>query len=157
MGMLRWLRRHPILVIIVVVALIPITLGVHWWFWPSIPDVSMDEVASVEVHLIAWQNDDDPDNRQIEAKVATTDPDKIKALFSVLSGASRASEHKCGDSGTITIRRKDGETEELGILPGHKREFYEYRFDGRINRVDRERFLAAMKGIGVQQIKLSSP
>ena len=53
--------------------------------------------------------------------------------------------------------QKDGSVEELGILPGHDSAYYEYRYGSRINRVEREPFLAALKAIGVRQILLSPP
>jgi len=55
------------------------------------------------------------------------------------------------------IRMKGGSTEELGILPGHNPVYYEYRYGSRINRVDRGRLLAALKTMGVKQVKLSAP
>jgi hypothetical protein len=139
--------------------LVPVALVLQWWFLPSIPGVSADEVKAIEVHLVRFHqiNESDPNNRQIEARLKTTDPAKIQALLDVFKGAERASDHKCGNSGTIRIIQKDGSVEELGILPGHDSAYYEYRYGSRINRVEREPFLAALKAIGVRQILLSPP
>ncbi|HEV3144199.1 MAG TPA: hypothetical protein VGZ47_09970, partial [Gemmataceae bacterium] len=99
---------------------------VYWWYWPSVPSASPDQVASVEVLLIEDGYKDKP-NYQKGATITTTDPAQIRALLDVFSGAERASEHKCGDSGVITIRTKDGRVEKFGILPGHNEAYYEYR------------------------------
>jgi hypothetical protein len=147
-----------LLVLVVVAALIPLAFGLHWWFWPSIPTTSADNVASVEVHLEGFTgNKDDPGNRLEEATVTIADPTQLQALLTVLATARRCSEHKCGNSGTITIRKKDGAEEVLGILPGHDGKYYEFRYGSRINRVNREPFLAVMKSLGVGQVKLSPP
>jgi hypothetical protein len=77
-------------------------------------------------------------------------------LLEVLREAKRAGEHKCGSTGSITITRKDGGIEIFEILPGHNCEYYEYRYRGRINRVDRRRFIQALQSMGLEDI-LSPP
>ena len=64
----------------------------------------------------------------------------------------RASGHKCGGSGTITIRTKEGEVEAIRFLRGHHAKNYEYRYSGRINRVNRIVFMDALKVVGLTQI-----
>jgi hypothetical protein len=39
----------------------------------------------------------------------------------------------------------------------YDREYYEYRYAGKINRVPREPFLAVLRDMGVEQIKLEPP
>jgi len=128
-----------------------------WWLLPSVPELSADRVESIEVHLDRWENREIPDNQQKEATVKTDDPQRIQALLDVFQTAKRASEHKCASSGTLTIHKRHGSVETMGILPGHDSAYYEYRYGTRINRVNRQQFLAALKAIGVQQIKESPP
>jgi hypothetical protein len=157
MRILRWARKHLVLLVLAATVLVPVTLGLHWWYWPSVPTLVADEVQSIEVHLLPFPKGYDADNCQDEARVTITAPAQIGALLDVFRTAERASEHKCPNSGTITIRTKSGDTEELGILPGHNSAYYEYRYGNRINRVDRGRFVAALKAIGVSRVKLSPP
>ncbi len=157
MRVLRWSRKHFILLTVGVAVLTPAVLGLHWWYWPSVPTTSADEVEAIEVHLRRYEHPSDPDRRQEEGHIRSTVPEQIQALLNVFKAAERASDHKCGNSGTITICKKDGSKQELAILPGHDSVHYEYRYGGRINRIDREQFVIALKGIGVQQIKLSPP
>src|SRR5207244_3326367 len=127
--------------------------GANWWFWPSIPSVSADEVESVEVDLMPKINREAPDPRillgstvglagtpagtgpclaasallpgrtmemawiQERTKITITDPALIQGLLDSIRAAKRASEHKCPDTGTITISEKDGSFETLSILP----------------------------------------
>ena len=72
-------------------------------------------------------------------------------MLDVLGRAERASEHKCASTGSIEIAREDGAVECLSILPGHNSEFYEYRYRGRINRVDRRPFIQALKAMGLDE------
>ena len=95
-------------------------------------------------------------NGQEEARVTARNPANVAGLLAVLQTAERASEHKCGAIGTITIRKLDGSVNVLHILPGHDPRYYEYRYDGRINRVDRESFLEALQAFGVNQISIES-
>ncbi len=125
----------------------------HWWWWPSIPTTRVERVESIEVNL--WPPMQGGQSQK-NATVTTTDRTAIAALLEVLREAKRAGEHKCGSIGSITITRKDGGIEIFEILPGHNSEYYEYRYRGRINRVDRRRFIQALQSIGLEDI-LSPP
>jgi hypothetical protein len=151
-----WKRIIAALAVFLILVGAAVGYGVYWWYWPSVPFASFDEVESVEVILPEDGHRDEP-NYQKRSTNKTTDPAKIKTFLDVFKTAERASEHNCGDSGAITIRTKDGREEKFGILPGHNEAYYEYRLGSRINRVDREQFLATMKAMGVEQIKLSPP
>ena len=152
MFLLRWIRRHPVLFIIAAVVAVPLGLAIEWWFWPSIPPDSSGEVDSAEIVLT-----EDTENPQAALRVTSRDKRLIDDLLAVLRSAERASEHKCANCGSIWIQRPDGDYYELGILPGHDPEYYEYRYGSRINRVKREPFLAALHAMGVDKIKLKPP
>ena len=156
---LGWLGRHPILVLMMVVVLVPLGLGLHWWFLPNRPTLDAGKVESVTVSLRKYPDQPSfgPGYQQDEVLVTTADPAVIQPLLDVFRTARRAEEHKCGSSGTITVRRKDGTVEELSILPGHDEPYYEYRMGSRINRVDREPFLAALRALGIERIKTAPP
>ncbi len=109
--------------------------------------VTAKKVETIEVHLLPTRN-------QQKVKINSDDPAKIAGLLAVLGTAERTSDHKCGKIGTITIRKTNGSVDKLHILPGHDVRYYEYRYGSRINRVDRARFLGALKAIGVKKITL---
>jgi hypothetical protein len=149
-----WVGRHPVLTILIVVVLalsVPIGLGLHWWYLPSVPTTDSSQVAKVEIILMRIEGDR-PGQRQDEAHITVTDPALIQPLLDVFRDAQRAEEHKCINPGTIRIHRHDGEIEELRILPGHDRPYYEYRFGSRINRVDREALLTALRNLGLPHV-----
>ena len=159
MRIYRWLRRHPLLVVAATAFLVTAAIGLNWWYWPSVPTASVEKVQSIEIYLMPVEISDGIDlNRgQDEVRVTITDSAQIGAFLDLFRAAEQVSEHKCGASGTITIRRKDGATEEIGILPGHDPAYYEYRYGGRINRVNRESLLAALRAVGIRQVKLAPP
>ena len=154
-----WLGRHPILILLSIAILIPFGLGMHWWYLPNHPTLDADKVESVEVRLRKYKPNSGfgPGYEQEEARVTTDDAADIQPLLEAFRSAMRSEEHQCGNSGTITIRRKDGTVEEVLILPGHDEQYYEYRLGSRINKVDREPFLAALKALGLTQVKTVPP
>lgn len=116
------------------------------------------EVEEVEVELFEWRD------QQKSAKVASRDAKTIEALLAALRNAEETKDHKCADSGRITLRLKDGGARKLGILAGHDKrhyEFREYTEDGRerykIFRVEREPFLKAMQGLGATDLDPGRP
>jgi len=144
---------------LIVVALLAATAAWLAWspFGTVVPEVSTAEVEAIEVYLFPYPKDLPPGVGQDEAQVSTADPAAVAELLGVFRSARRATEHKCGHVGTITLRKRDGQAEELHILPGHDRRYYEYRYRGEINRMDRERFLDALRRIGVKDIKVKPP
>jgi hypothetical protein len=153
-GRFGWVRRHPLLAFLIVVVLalsVPVGLGLHWWYMPSVPTTESSQVAKIEVILMRIEGDR-PGQRQDEAHLTTADPALIQPLLDVFRDARRAEEHKCPNPGTIRIHRTDGVVEEMYILPGHDRPYYEYRFGSRINRVDREALLTALRNLGLSHV-----
>ena len=125
----RWLGRHLALVVVSVVVLVPLGLGLDWWFLPNRPTRDARKVESVNIRLGKYKENSDfgPGYEQEPAEVTTDDPALIQPLLAVFRRAKRGEEHKCASSGTVTIRRADGDVEELHILPGHDERYYEYR------------------------------
>jgi hypothetical protein len=155
----RWFRRHLILVLLAIVILVPLGLGLHWWYLPNYPTLHAEKVESVTVRLGKYEPNSGfgPGYEQTVAKITIDDPALMQQLLDAFGTAKRGNEHNCGNSGVIAIRRKDGTIEEVFILPGHDERYYEYRLNSRINRVDRERFLAALKVLGLEGVKTVAP
>jgi hypothetical protein len=151
MAISRYLRRHPIITAVLPIACIGIMCAIYILFWPSVPDVTVQDVAEVEVRLIPEAYLKAADRTGPAPRASTTNSARIKALLDVFESASRTSEHKCAEIGVITFRMHNGSTEEIRIIPGHDSLFYEYRYRG-INRVPREPFLAALRDIGLSEI-----
>jgi hypothetical protein len=110
------------------------------------------EVESIDARLNDWQD------RQQAAQASTDDPDKIEALVGVLRKGEPTKDHKCGDSGRLTLQGPGDRTWEVGILAGHNCRYYEFRvyraqdrgYD--IYRVEREPFVTAMAAIGLDRL-----
>jgi hypothetical protein len=128
--------------------------GFYRWYLRDRPVRDAAEVESVEIKLYPIEMHG-PDTAQQNAEIVSVDLGKIQALLDIFETAQVASEHKCGESGSIIIHTKAGRDQTIGILPGHHAPFYEYRTGGKIYRVDREPFMAAMKALGVTSIALS--
>jgi hypothetical protein len=156
---LAWLGRHPILVLATIALLVPLAFGLHWWYWPNYPTLRADNVESVEIWLRKYEPNTGfgPGYEQASTHVMTDDAALIQALLDAFRTAKRAEEHHCGNSGTIFIRQRDGTVEEVQILPGHDEAHYEYRLGSRINKIDREPILAALRAIGLSRVKTVPP
>jgi hypothetical protein len=109
-------------------------------------------VESVDVRLDDWQD------RQKGAEASTRDASKITELIAVLRKGEPATDHKCGTSGWLILHQEGGRTCRVGILAGHNPRYYEfrvYRGEGSrydMYRVEREPFLKAMSGVGLDQL-----
>jgi len=120
---------------------------------PSLPKQS---VQSLEIKLHA-------EIGQPSQTVTSTDSAKIDTLVKILRSGEPTEDHKCADSGEITLQFSSGEKRVLGILAGHHEPYYEFRLqakDGRgyeMYRVDRSALLAALADLGITQIHLGSP
>lgn len=155
--MLRLPRRLGALGALAAGVPLPVGFGLHWRHLPSRPSTDANELAAIEMRL---EQIDVPNSNGLsqERPVERVTEDKAKEqLLDVFKYAERASEHTCGSCGQLTIVLKNGSRQELFILPGHDPAWYEYRYGPRINRVDRERFLAALRAVGVSSVKLKPP
>src|SRR5262249_2966339 len=65
--------------------------------------------------------------------VSNTDAAKVGALLALSSDQHQwLQDDKCGDSGQITLRLKDGGEVKIGILAGHDPRCYEFRATGAV-------------------------
>jgi len=116
------------------------------------PDFPTGSVESVDIELNAWGT------RQKAARARSADAGKIEALLAVLRKAKLTEDHKCGDTGRLTFRRKDGSEVKFGILAGHDERYHEFRaYKGsgyRIFRVQRAPFLKAMRDLNAGDLDL---
>jgi hypothetical protein len=119
------------------------------------PDFKPEGVESVKVRLRDWGD------QQKAAEIESSDSVLVGSLLAIFRSAQRTNDHKCGETGTITLRRKDGSETSLGILAGHDQQYYEFRahhgtgYD--IFRVERAPFLRAMRAMGAGELDPGSP
>lgn len=105
----------------------------------------------------------DGGNRQHAAKTSSSDARRIDALLGVLRKGEPAADHKCVDGGHITLHEKGGGELKIGILTGHDARYYEFRvYRGKgegydMFRVEREPFLKAMTGLGLDVLNPGGP
>jgi hypothetical protein len=104
-----------------------------------------NNVHSVDVEFWPWGEDG-----VMAPGGSSSDPEAVAALVAVIRSAEETRDHKCGSRGVITLRRSLWRSERLEFLPGHHAEWYEFRYGGKIYRVPRAEFVAAMRKIGVE-------
>lgn len=125
--------------------------GADWWFNPSYPTLDPKRVEAIEINLCN-ENYTSPKAGQTASTTVVTDEQAIRKLPAIFAEAGRGSEHKGVTSGKMIFRLKDGGSEEIGILPGWRDDWYEYRYRGRINCIERAPFLAALESVGILSI-----
>lgn len=129
----------------------PVWLAADWWFLPSRPMIEADKVETITITTRTRG-----ESKPTIIVTKSTDKHAIEAILKVVSSAERTSDHKCGSSVKVQIQNNDGTQTALRFLPGHDEKFYEYRYESRINRVDREQFLSAMRLLGVKKLPLDA-
>ncbi|MFO0852096.1 MAG: hypothetical protein U0871_29945 [Gemmataceae bacterium] len=137
-------------------------LAVGWWaytrFGPWTPTLAdADRITAVEVWIdYDW---DERENSQPKRLLARSEhPVAIRRLLEAMAPAEPTPAHKCGYMGRIVFTRTDGNRMEIPYLPGHSRDWYEllppFRPALTYMRVPKPAFLAAMKGLGVNELPL---
>jgi len=116
----------------------------------QVRNIDPGEVESVEVSILPW----DSPNEKIAGPFHSTDPEVIRAVVEAVQAAEETTDHNCADRAVLVIATRAGKNLELRLLPGHTEESYEYRINGKIFRVKRSRFMAAMKQLGVKGLPL---
>ncbi len=142
----------------VVGGLLLVGLGLYGLFRPPVPTTDPAAVAAVEVRLRRPTGDEtEPGQLQQAAQVSTTDPELVRVVLAVLTKARQGPDHKCPSSGSITIRRRDGVRETIDLVCGYDPAFYEYRYLGRLYRMPRDLFLNALRGFGLDEVRVLPP
>lgn len=122
-------------------------VGAVWWWVaqrnPALAGIEADSVRAVEVQFAPWGEEAPRPGGE------SNDPDAVAALVAVLRTGTEGRDHKCGDRGTLTLKRASGATVRLTFLPGHSPEWYELRYSTKLYRVPRAAFVEAVRRIGV--------
>ena len=148
------MKRWPLLI-----ALAVVVVAASYYVWTAYlrrPSLSAKKVEWVEIAL-----HDQVGNKTQGA--ISKNREKITALVEVLRRGVPTSDHKCGDSGSITLEPFGYGITKLGILAGHHEPYYEFRLytnDGRgyeMYRVERPAFLEALADLGITKVDLGGP
>ena len=78
-----------------------------------------------------------------------TDPRRVDGILDVLRQGVGHPDHKCGRVGNAMITFTDGRELTVEVLPGHKLQNYEFRYQRQNYWVPREAFFAALEKAGV--------
>jgi len=126
---------------------VAIVVALGWWFLrpPDPLAVDADRVRRVEVRFEPWGED-----MVRSPGAASEDREAIAALVAVVRSGRETTDHKCGSRGAVSFQRSAGLPAELRFLPGHHAEWYEFRAGGKVYRVPRAGFVAAMRRVGVE-------
>ncbi len=137
------MRRKSALVAILALGLL--AYGTWAYFRsPALQSLNASNIRSVDVRFMPWGED------AVAAPGAESrDPEIIAALVAVLQSAEETQDHKCGSRGVLTLQSSSRRSAQLQFLPGHHEQWYEFRYAGKVYRVPRAEFVAAMKRLGV--------
>ena len=150
----RRLRRAMLLVLAVSVAMAVLA----YLLWPQAEpprQLPIAEAISIEFDLIGTSGGQDPGAGREERR------EVFEPLLQVFNSGVEIPDHRCGDTGHVIVRMRDGSEWHYGLLSGHDQRYFHIRqYDGlryRIFRVDRPVYAAAMKLLGVERIGDARP
>jgi hypothetical protein len=83
-----------------------------------------------------------------------TNRESCPEIFAMLCKATWGTDHKCEAIGTVTIRYAEGTKDELGFLPSHGEDKFEFRHQWLKYNVPREKFYGVLKLAGVETSKI---
>ena len=75
-------------------------------------------------------------------------------VLGILRQGRKSREHKCLNHGNLILFYADGTSVELGILPGHNDNRYEFRFGESLYSMPRKEFIGALQAMGVPDSKI---
>lgn len=133
-----------------IVTAILAAIGFAAWFGLfnlGVVPLAANDVKSVEIDRIDY----DPQSRILPQEVVISEEkEAIAALMQVVQSARETSDHKCGSRGTITLKTATGASTKLQYLAGHDEQFYEFRYNQKIYKVSRDKFVEVMQKLGVK-------
>ena len=138
-------KRLGLIVIAILVA-----IGFAAWFGVfnlGVVPLAANDVKSVEIDRVDY----DAQSRILPQEIIIAEEkEAIAALMQVVQSARETSDHKCGSRGTITLKSGTGASTKLQYLAGHDDQFYEFRYNQKIYKVSREKFVEVMQKLGVK-------
>jgi hypothetical protein len=123
-----------------------VALGVAGYFYIRTPPFSGSAVSTIGITMFAPDSTRDS-KPMVQASI--TNAPVCASLFELLRSARLRMDHKCSDIGSFTIRYSNGKTDALEFLPGHDPTGYEFRFNGWLYRLPRDRLYRVLREAGV--------
>jgi len=119
------------------------------WLFGSKPIFRTEVPLTIELFIIDWKHE----GKDIPMKTIDL-PASCTRLIEVMQEARSSSEHQCVDSGSLMFHYRDGQSLQVGILPGHHKSRYEFRYDHKLYSLPRSRFLEALESSGIDISKI---
>ena len=138
----RWLRMALAAFLLVVVALTIVSYFRGWS--PTL--VNLPDGSGRSLRLEIYKS---YDGKHPAASFNVTEPSSVDAILDVLRQGVGQTDHKCGEIGKAAITFADGQAVTIEILPGHKSEKYEFRYQRHNYWVPRDAFFVALEKAGV--------
>jgi hypothetical protein len=138
-------KRKLWLAVSVLASALVLVAGGIYLHLPAVTALDARDFRAVDVRFERWGEDG-----AVAPGASSADPEAIAELVAILRTGEETDDHKCGSRGVISLRRSFGRPAELRFLPGHHTEWYEFRYAGKVYRVPRAEFVAAMRRIGVE-------
>jgi len=83
----------------------------------------------------------------------TTNKARIDEFLHAMDDSVPTSDHKCAGRAVVFLKSAAREY-KVEVLPGPNELFYEFRYEGKIYKVDRRRFSKALEEIGIAPVPL---
>lgn len=117
------------------------------WLYFRQPHFSGKEAAAITVFAAAT-------NGVVLIDSTVTNRDSCAAIFGALRKARWGIDHKCAPVGTITLQYSNGKKDELGFLPSHGEDEFEFRHGWLKYNLAREKMYEVLKAAGVDTEKM---
>jgi hypothetical protein len=124
--------------------LVVVALTIGLYFRPTLVNLPHGSGRSLRLEIYKSY-----DGKHPAASFNVTEPSSVDAILDVLRQGVAHTDHKCGEIGQAAITFADGQAVTIEILPGHKSENYEFRYQRHNYWVPRDAFFAALETAGV--------
>ena len=111
---------------------------------PSRPDLPEGVGTLLKLRYWTWDG-----GKQRQESFKVSDAKTIGAILDVMREGTQQEDHKCASIGIAEITMRPGKTIEVELLPGHHRDWYEFRYQRKNYRVPRQALFAALGNAGL--------
>jgi hypothetical protein len=123
-----------------------VVLAAGGWLYARKPHFSGKEVVAITVFAT--------NSAGVVIDSAVTNREACALIFGALRKARWGIDHKCAAVGTITIEYSNGKKDELGFLPSHGEDEFEFRHRWLKYNLASEKIYQVLKAAGVETEKI---
>ena len=143
------LRNLRVCGFLCVMLLLYFSVSRQWpWLFGTRPVFRSEIPVSIALSVTDWN-----EMKDIQPTVIDSPP-SCTSIVGVMQEARSSSDHKCSNAGTLTFYYRDGQSLQIGILPGHHNNRYEFRYNHTLYSLSRSRFLEALQAGGTDISKI---